>query len=135
MSSQARQRQPLRKIAEDVLRNISKGFVNPKEHPDWVGSIMRQWVSYQGHAGVLTPTDKFWLHLTRHRNGYNVEVTHQSGSPLKGLLSDRELKPDILAGVLASLNLLQVVEFEKRSGQIVILRVDPAERKLSAEKV
>lgn len=135
MSSQARQRQPLRKIAEDVLRNISKGFVNPKEKPDWVASIMRQWVSYGGHAAVLTPTDKFWLHLTRHREGYNVEVTHQAGSPFKGVLSERELKPDAQAELLASLNLLQVAEFEKRSGQLICLRVDPAERRVSAEKL
>jgi hypothetical protein len=134
MSSQARQKQPLRMIAEDVLRNISRGFLDPKDHADWVASIMRQWISYDGRAAVFTPTDRFWLRLIRKSDGYKVEVTHKSGGPLEPFFKDWDVEPDLSPSILAELNLLQVAEFQNRAGQKLRLRVEPHERKVSIEQ-
>lgn len=134
MSSPARQHLPLQAIAEDVLQSISRGFLNPKENPDWVSSIMRQWVSYEGHAGVLTPTHRFWLELTRHSGGYNVEAQHVPGSAVEGFLPDWNIDPALVPRIIADLNLLQVSEFENRDGVKLRLRLQPHERRVCIEQ-
>jgi hypothetical protein len=135
MPSPPKKRLPLQRIAADVLRNASRGFLDPQDHPDWVASIMRQWASYDGHAAVFTSTDKFWLKLTRKAEGYNVKVQHNAGCAITPFLADWNCDPAMVPRLITSLNLLQVVEFENREGRRLRLRVEPHERRVSLEQV
>jgi len=135
MSSQSKKRSPLQKIASDILRDVSRGFIDPAAHPDWVASIMRQWVSYDGHAAVLTPTDRFWLKLKKTESGYKGRVAQTRGAPLDGFMKDWNFDAALEQKILADLNQFQVSEFENRDGLALRMRVDPQERRVSLEQV
>lgn len=123
---------PLRKIARHALARAF-GDLAPQTQEDLATSLVRQWVTYEGHAGVITPASNFWFELVSRENGYEVgrdrcdsrvpEMLHACGA------DEREFRE-----LFHRASLSQQVEFVGRDARRYRLRVDPRERRISVEE-
>ena len=71
-------RLPLRRIAEAELSKQFLGL-SAAVRDQLATSLVRQWVTYDGHAGVVTPTQQVWLQLVAEGDRLEVRVSTAEG--------------------------------------------------------
>ena len=71
-------RLPLRKIAEGELAKQFLGL-SAAVRDQFATSLVRQWLTNDGHAGVVTPTQQVWFRLVAEGDVLEVKVSTSEG--------------------------------------------------------
>ena len=124
---------PFREIAEKTLAKYF-GKLEADLRNELATSLVRQWVSNDGHAGIITPTHQFWFQVVPVSDG--VEVTSRPVKRNWGrVLSQKwDLSEDEIPGLLHQLNLCQSVLCRNADGRTIRLRVEPKKRAVQCEE-
>jgi hypothetical protein len=126
-------------INSAVMRNIAGTeldklipWLDPEVRSDLVTSIIRQWVTCDGHAGVFTEYVNYWFHLAQ--VGDQIHVGHEvvTESKLRDILLAARAVEDEIAELVRELSLRQRVTFENKDGVRMELRASPHERRFEA---
>jgi hypothetical protein len=124
---------PLRKIAENELAqhfdDLDTTVMN-----ELATSVVRQWLTNDGHAGIITPTHECWFHLVT--KGESLEVGFAKAEGNLGLILSRDwhVDDDEIPGLLHQLNLCQSVLCPTADGPAVRVWVEPKEQTVRCEE-
>jgi hypothetical protein len=124
---------PLRKIADSVLAKYLGGL-DAAVRDDLATSLVRQWVTNDGHAGFVTPTRQFWFHMVPKGGGVEVGFSPEEGDWGRALSTDWGVDEKEIPGLLHQLNLCQSVLCRNADGRTILLRVEPKERTVRCEE-
>ena len=125
------------KTKENPLRNIARfeltrhfNDLAPTTREELETSLVRQWLTCDGHAGIVTPAYNFWFRLVRQEEGYHVGAD-QCESRVAAMLRECGAGEEEFPELFHRANLSQSVEFVGRDGKLCRLSVDPRERKVT----
>jgi hypothetical protein len=123
---------PLRKIAEAELdRRFAD--LDSQLKQELATSLARQWLTNEGHAGLVTTSGHYWFKINRTQNG-GFEVGFDAQPPrFVDNLRRANVAEDQLSGLLHQLSLCQSVVFPTQDGRILCLRMIAKERTLLIE--
>jgi hypothetical protein len=123
---------PLRHVAETVL-DERFGALDPRLRQDLATSLVRQWVTSGGHAGLVTRSHHFWFRIVRtDGGGYEVGFDAQPPRFLE-VLRRAGVAEESIPGLLHQLNLCQSVRCRTQDGRFLRLGMNARERALRAE--
>jgi hypothetical protein len=125
---------PLRKIAENVLAKYL-GSLDTAVKDVLATSLVRQWITNDGHAGFVTPTRQFWFQLVPKGDGFEVGFSPAEGDWGRRLPADWAVDKEEIPALLHRLNLCQSVLCRNAEGRTIRLRVEPKERTVRCEEV
>jgi hypothetical protein len=128
------------KTRENPLRNMARSQLeedfsdlSPQTQDELETAIVRQWITYDGHAGVCTAIRNARFKLVKEGDSYHVGRTVcQSRVPV--LLRARGARAEEYPELLHRANLSQRAEFIADDGQMWCLTIDPRERRVSVAK-
>jgi hypothetical protein len=124
---------PLRKIAENVLvRHL--GDLDDAVREELATSLVRQWITNDGHAGFVTPTRQFWIRMVTKGDGVEVGFSPAEGNWGRILTEDWHVAEEKVPGLLHRLNLCQSVLCRNAEGRTIRLRIEPRERTVRCEE-
>lgn len=117
----------LRRIAEQELEQCFCDLT-PTKKDEFATSLVRQWTTNAGEAVLLTLEREFWFHLERRADG-NTEVGRkvQRGTFVEQMRGSRIVEEEIPA-LLDALSVRQTVQCYNGDGEVLRLRVNPAEK-------
>lgn len=124
---------PLRNIARFELSRLFNDLA-PRTREELETSLVRQWLTCDGHAGIVTATYNFWFRLVRQGEGYHVG-TDQCESRVLATLRACGADEGEFPELLHRANLSQSAEFVGRDGTLWRLSIDPRERRVTVGKV
>jgi hypothetical protein len=125
----------LRRLDEDLLRTLGEeGGLPPGERGDLATSLVRQWVTYDGHACLFLVGQVIYFDLGRTPLG-KPRLAPEPGLPgwLDVLTRDWKIEPDDLPGIFDQLNRGQGAEVTNAEGVPLRLWVNPRERSRGVE--
>jgi hypothetical protein len=128
--------QRLRFVAREVIRRLTGGQLPPEKEEDFVTSVVRQWGTNDGHAGLLFPDGQRWLRYVE--KGGKPEVGIGEGGPasmVRPFMSSYHFSEEDLPEIIDSLNVSQSAEFTNAVGQRLRFSLNPRERQLSIQSV
>jgi hypothetical protein len=126
--------QALHKIAQDSVHRVFHGKLSAEQERDLVTAIVRQWLTYEGHAALFTASDRFWLAVRANpQGGYTVTEQRNPGDPTAPFPRDWDFEAEQVPDIFHRLNLGQSAEFSNQRGQRLRLWVEPKERRLNLE--
>lgn len=129
-------RRDYRKIAQDMLDNTFGEELPAAVRDDLATSLVRQWLTFDGHGLVLTPDSRHFFQLTpRPDGGCSVEVRRESGRRLAQELVACGIAPDAVNEVIHRLNLRQTPEFPDAHGRPCRLSVDPKSGRVRLQRI
>jgi hypothetical protein len=123
----------LRKVAEATLERHC-GQLDPALKQELATSLARQWITNDGHAGLITRASHCWFRMVRKGSGFEVGFDAQPPrfvDDLRRMQVDEEEIPVLLH----QLNLCQSVWFQVSNGETWQLRMVARERRLLIEPV
>lgn len=123
---------PLRKIAESVLNKYFSDL-DAAVSDELATSLVRQWITNDGHAGFVTPTNQFWLQAVAKGDGLDVGVSKAEGNWGRALSRDWQVDEDEIPGFLHRLNLCQSALCRTADGRTIRLGIDAKERTVRLE--
>jgi hypothetical protein len=125
----------LRRLAEALLDEIAGDEDLPGgPRDDWATSLVRQWLTYQGHATLFLAEEQVYLDLGRTPLGKPCVLPEPAGHGwVRQLARDWKLHPDDLPEVLDQLNRGQSAEVVNSDGVPLRLWVNPRERRRGVE--
>lgn len=118
--------QVLRNIAHVELDRILPGQATDI-HEALVTSIVRQWMTYEGKAGVLTLAVHYWLSV-EHKGTQVVLGSGVVPATLPRHLASWKVLDRDLQRIVLDLNLSQTSTFINLDGLTVQVRMDPRDR-------
>lgn len=120
----------LRQLAEELFGRIAWDDEFPAgEREDFVTSLVRQWITYDGNATLFLGDRQVYLMLGRTPLGKLVVVPEPGLSGwTRQLTQDWKINPDDLPDILDQLNLGQCAETVNGDGTPLRLWVNPQER-------
>jgi hypothetical protein len=121
------------RVQSDVLRQIAgyeldKLFPSsePRARNDLITSVVRQWQTCAGHAGVFTVAVNYWLQFEETADGRScVHTDATSSGGLLQILRNRGAQEDDLARILRQLTLRQTAVFDTDAMLTLEARVSP----------
>jgi hypothetical protein len=126
---------------QNALRNVAEaeldrrlGELDLRLREELATSLVRQWITCDGHAGLVTPSGHFWFRMIRTDGGVEVGFDAQ---PPRFVDSLREWKvpEDEIPDLLHQLNLRQRASCQSQEGNHLRLRMVPNERTLLVQPV
>lgn len=120
----------LRQLAEELFRRVAGDEEFPDdERADFVTSLVRQWITYDGNATLFLGDRQVYLVLGRTPLG-NPCVVPEPGLHgwVRELTGDWKVSPDDIPDILDQLNLGQSAEVVNGDGIPLRLWVNPRER-------
>ncbi len=120
----------MRKIATDAVDKVFGGQLLEEEEGELVTSVVRQWLTYDGHASLLKETARYYLVFCRQGEGYGLGINEVKGDVLGRFLRDWQIDLDQASEILHRLNLSQSAEVSNRRGQVLRFSHDPKTRTL-----
>lgn len=118
--------QILRAIAHPELDKILPGQA-ADIHEALVTSIVRQWMTYEGKAGILTQAVHYWLSV-EHRGKQVVVGSGVVPATLPRHLATWKVLERDVQRIILDLNLSQTATFINLDGLTVQVRMDPRDR-------
>lgn len=120
----------LRQLADDLFRRVAGDDEFPEgERADFVTSLVRQWITYDGNATLFLGDRQVYLVLGRTPLGNPCVVPEPGLSGwVRELTEDWKVSPDDIPDILGQLNLGQSAEAVNGEGIPLRLWVDPKER-------
>jgi hypothetical protein len=128
----------LRRIAEQEIEKIVAQLGLPDaDYRDWVTSVVRQWLTYDGSAYLFPDEDhQGVLFLKRTPLGqFHVEVVAAKAGFIKEASRDWRIDPDLIPEIVEQLNRGQSAEVENEDGEAVRFWVDPKANRHGVEPV
>jgi hypothetical protein len=121
------------RATSDVLRQIARYELDklfpasePRARNDLITSVVRQWQTCAGHAGVFTVAVSYWLHFEETADGRScVHRAVTSSGGLLQLLRSRGAQEDDLSRILRQLTLRQASVFDTEAMLTLQARVSP----------
>jgi hypothetical protein len=125
----------LRRLAETLLDEIDEeGELPEDERADVATSLVRQWLTYEGHAALFLDEEQVYLVLGRTPLGRPCVVPELAGHGwVRQLARDWKVHPDDLPDVLGQLNRGQSAEVVSADGVPLRLWVNPREKRRGVE--
>ena len=125
----------LRQLAEDVVGQIAAdGDIPDDECEDFVTSLVRQWITYDGNATLFVDRQEIYLALGKTPLGKPcIAPAPGHGSWTKQLVQDWKIDPDGLDEIFDQLNRGQSYEVVNRDGIPLRLWVNPKEKARGVE--
>jgi hypothetical protein len=123
----------LRSIAESELDKVFPGLA-PGPRQELVTSVVRQWLTCDGHAGVFTVAVHYWLHLVE-RDGHVLAGREVVPSSLPGLLRPWLVDELDLPRIAWELSVAQNATFGNADGRKILVRADAKQHGFSVEEV
>ena len=109
--------------------------LSPKKRDDLATSLVRQWMNHSGVAVIVTRAHEFWFRMNRLEDGRTEVVRDvQQGTFVAHLRRSRVIEEEIPA-LLHELSLCQSTCCYNEDGEMLQLRVDPAQKKFYIELV
>lgn len=127
----------LRQVAAWILAQEPLNQLTNPCRDDLITSLVRQWLTYQRQATLVSREEQYYVILIEDRNeiqGVNVEPFPAS-EWWDGSMRDWHFDEDQLEDALCQLNMGQSAEFENRDGIRVRVWTNPKERKKGIEPV
>jgi len=125
---------PLRKVAEHQL-NEHLGELAPQTKEELATSLVRQWLTSDGHAGVVTLSRNYWFRMVR-KEGCGIEVGCDScPTQVVELLRRANVTEEQIPELLHQLTLCQSVRCQTSEGRSLRLRMIPQQRKFLLEPI
>lgn len=115
--------QVLRSIAHAELDKLLPGQA-ADIHEALVTSIVRQWTTYEGRAGILTLAVHYWLSV-EHKGNQVVVGSGVTPATLPRHLATWKVLERDLQRIVLDLNLSQTATFVNLDGLTVRVRMDP----------
>lgn len=130
MSTRKVNSRALRQLAEELFERIGGDEEFPEdERADFVTSLVRQWITYDGQATLFLGERQVYLVLGRTPLGKPVVIPEPGlGGWVRELTQDWKVSPDDLPDILDQLNLGQSAETVNGDGIPLRLWVNPKER-------
>jgi hypothetical protein len=128
---------PLRRIAENELTQHLGGLggLDDADLDDLATSLVRQWLTTDGHAGLITPTHQHWFQMVAHADGrLEVGLSTSEGNWAHILTRDWRVDEEDVPGLILRLNLCQSALFRNAAGLTIRLRVEPKTRAVRCEE-
>jgi hypothetical protein len=125
----------LRQLAEELLDKLAQDEdVGEDDRQDFATSLVRQWISYDGHATMFLGGQQFYFELGRTPLGKPC-INPEAGKYgwMNRLKEDWKIGPDDLLEVLDQLNRGQSAEVVNSEGIPLRLWVDPKEKSRGVE--
>jgi hypothetical protein len=122
----------MRKIASDAVEKVFRDLA-PEEEEELVTSVLRQWLTFDGHAVLLEEKARFYLILQENAESYGLTTHQVPGEPLWPFLRDWQIDLDLLPEMLHDLNVCQSVEVTNLKGAALRVSVDPKGRTIQLE--
>jgi hypothetical protein len=120
-------RLPLRRIAEGELAKQFLGL-SAAVRDQLATSLVRQWLTNDGHAGLVTPSQQVWFQLVAEGDLLEVKVSTAEGGWGRALPRHWGVPAAEVPELLHRLNLCQSASCRTADGGTVELRVEPKER-------
>jgi hypothetical protein len=122
----------LRKIAESELGRRLSGL-DTRARQDLATSLVRQWITNDGHAGLVTPSGHYWFRMIRTPDG-GFRVGFEAHPPrFVEVLRGADVAEDRIPDLLYELSVRQVVPCETQTGKSICVRMIAAEKTLRIE--
>jgi hypothetical protein len=119
---------PLRKVAENQLAKHF-GDLDAAVRDDFATSLVRQWLTHGGHAGLVTPTRQCWIRVAATEGGgLEVNVSKPEGNWGRVLAVDWHVEEEEIPALLHRLNLCQSALCRTADGLTIRMRIEPKER-------
>lgn len=125
--------QVLRNIAHAELDKLLPGQAKDV-HEALVTSIVRQWMTYDGKAGILTLAVHYWLSV-EHKESKVVVGSGVLPATLPQHLATWKVLERDLQRIVLDLNLSQTATFINLDGLTVQVRMDPRDRRFEFAEV
>ncbi len=126
-------RPPLRMIAENEL-NKHFGDIDTAVRNELATSLVRQWLTNDGHAMVVTSTHQFWFRIVARSDGCEVGFNKAKSNWGRILSQSWHVDEEEIPGLLHQLNLCQSVLCHTTEGRMVRLWIEPKERTVRSEE-
>ena len=121
---------PLRKIAEGMLTSHLRDL-DDTVRSDLAISLVRQWATNDGHAGIVTPTHQFWFRAAPQGDGtLDVGFSAFQGNLGEVLVRDWRVDPAEVAELFHQLSLCQFAQCRNHDDQMIQVRIEPKERRV-----
>lgn len=125
----------LRQLAEELIQTIAQDEEIPEdERDDFVTSLVRQWITYDGNATVFLGDQQVYLVLGKTPLGKPC-IVPEPALPgwMNRLREDWKISPDDLPEIIDQLNRGQSAEIINRDGIPLRLWVNPKEKSKGVE--
>jgi hypothetical protein len=126
---------------QNALRNVAEaeldrrlGELDSRLRQELATSLVRQWITSDGHAGLVMPAGHYWFRMIRTDAGFEVGFDAQPPRFLDRL-HDWKVADDDIPELLHQLNLRQEVLCHSEEGRQLRLRMLAKERTLLVEPV
>jgi hypothetical protein len=125
----------LRQLAEELVQTMAEeGEIHPSAQGDCVTSLVRQWITYDGHATLFLSQWQIYLTLGNTPQGKPVSTPDAAGNNwMNQLTRDWKINPDDLPDIRGQLNRGQSAEVTNADGIPLRLWVNPKERSRGVE--
>jgi hypothetical protein len=121
---------PLRKIAENTLAH-HLGDLDDAARSDLAISLVRQWATNDGHAGIVTPTHRFWFRAALQGDGtLDVGFSAIQGNLGEVLVKDWQVDAAEMPELFHQLNLCQFARCRNLANRMIQVRIEPKERRV-----
>jgi hypothetical protein len=117
----------MRKIATDAVEKVF-GYLLTEEEDELVTSVVRQWITCDGHAVLMKEEERFYLIFGQKDDGFTLTINHVEGDVLGRFLRDWHIDPDETPEIVHRLNLCQSAEVTNRQGLPLRFSTDPKSR-------
>jgi hypothetical protein len=97
-------------------------------------SLMRQWLTYEGKAGLITQVQNAWFELTKRGDGFEV-ARSLCDSRVASMLRQHGADAGEFPELFHRVNLSQSAEFVGSGGKTYRLSIDPRERRVTVREV
>jgi hypothetical protein len=126
---------------QNALRNVAEaeldqhlGQLDSRLRQQLATSLVRQWITSDGHAGLVTVSAHYWFRMIRTDTG--IEVGFDAQPPrFLDRLHDWKVADDDIPELLHQLNLCQEVLCRSEEGRQLRLRVLAKDRTLLVQPV
>jgi hypothetical protein len=120
----------MRKIAADAVEKVFGDLLLEEKEGELVTSVVRQWLTYDGHAALLKETARYYLVFRQQGEGYGLSVNQVKGEVLRPFLRDWQIDEDQVPEILHRLNIGQSAEVTNLRGKVLRFSMDPKERSI-----
>jgi hypothetical protein len=128
-----------RRIAENLVNQFLSSNHSESDSTDLTNSLVRQFQTYDGHAGLFTIKSSFWYQRYDASpdsvGEVRVDMTESPGCIVDVFRRDWSLESDLDERLINDLNLKQSAECVNCRGQRLRMWVDPRKRTVGIEEI
>jgi len=128
-------------IKHTALRNVAEaeldsrlGDLDSRLKQELATSLVRQWLTNDGHAGLVTQSNHYWFRMIRTDGGFEVGFDAQPPRFIDQLRG-ADVAEEQIPGLLHELSLCQSAQCQTQDGKSIRLRMIARERTLLIEPV